>query len=218
MKDTENSPYFWWYEYLKCHEGYERCCSTGGKGRYASLYRDFGNIHRLTFSEWWKSRSELFTGPKLEPFTFHPITSELQYRLYSGDDTVLIVAINLFTPKRQLEREFRSLLRKAYPRRRGRPARDHGLAEYALNGWPKMSFLKTALNVWKEHGRSAPNTPLWKIALNAGVGRAYKKYGASAPDAIDRHKLAGMARRYIKQAGEVIENAAKGQFPKYATR
>ena len=39
------SVYYYWWEYLRRHEGYKRTCAQGGRGRYAKLYEDFGNVH-----------------------------------------------------------------------------------------------------------------------------------------------------------------------------
>ena len=39
------SVYYFWWEYLRRNIGYKRCCEQGGKGKYALLYSDFGNVH-----------------------------------------------------------------------------------------------------------------------------------------------------------------------------
>jgi len=31
------SVYYYWWEYLRRHEGYRQCCAQGGKGEYAKL-------------------------------------------------------------------------------------------------------------------------------------------------------------------------------------
>ncbi len=48
--------YFWW-EFLKRHEGYKDCCDRGGAGRYKKLYADWGNIHAYeNFWTWWSEK------------------------------------------------------------------------------------------------------------------------------------------------------------------
>jgi hypothetical protein len=60
------SVYYYWWEYLRRHEGYRQCCEQGGKGEYAKLYSDFGNVHSHDdFWQWWskEAHSELFCEP-----------------------------------------------------------------------------------------------------------------------------------------------------------
>ena len=79
--DDETKPwrrniYYFWWEFLKRHEGYRKCCERGGTGEYSALYTDWGNIHAYTaetFWDWWnekldngESRGEyLFAEPPL---------------------------------------------------------------------------------------------------------------------------------------------------------
>lgn len=60
------SVYYYWWEYLRRHEGYRQCCAKGGKGEYAKLYADFGDVHAHDdFWLWWskEGHSELFCEP-----------------------------------------------------------------------------------------------------------------------------------------------------------
>ena len=53
----EDSVYYFWWEFLKHHEGYKKTCESGGKGQYARLYADFGNVHGVSFREWWNEEN-----------------------------------------------------------------------------------------------------------------------------------------------------------------
>ena len=57
------SVYYWWWEFLKRHEGYKETCLNGGKGKYAELYKELGNVHEGGFWEWWKAHQHLFEEP-----------------------------------------------------------------------------------------------------------------------------------------------------------
>ena len=57
------SVYFYWYEYLRRHEGYAECCRSGGQGEWAELYEDFGDVHTADFVSWWSSHYSLFMEP-----------------------------------------------------------------------------------------------------------------------------------------------------------
>ena len=43
------SVYYYWWEYLRHHEGYRQTCESAGRGKYADLYADFGNVHEGNF-------------------------------------------------------------------------------------------------------------------------------------------------------------------------
>ena len=58
------SLYYFWFEYLKRHEGYRQTCLSGGKGKYAKLFEDFGDVHQLDFINWWRNTFHLFEEPR----------------------------------------------------------------------------------------------------------------------------------------------------------
>jgi hypothetical protein len=208
---AEESPYFWWYEYLKCHDGYRACCERGGKGSYAKLYRDFGDVHHVPFATWWRSVRNLFEGP--EPFVVDVLKTPQQFRMYSEDDSVLIAAINLNAPKEAIERELRIVATARRPRGRGRPQWDDSLSEYPLEPWPDVQFLKKALTVWKIKNSSSPDRLLWEIGKEAKVGLSYATARSSDPGGWNRRILRNMTRRYLVRADAIINNAARGRFP-----
>ena len=58
------SVYYFWWEYLRRHRGYAQCCAGGGKGIYATLYKDFGDAHAdADFWAWWRGHDHLFAEP-----------------------------------------------------------------------------------------------------------------------------------------------------------
>src|SRR5262249_33685606 len=64
----EDSIYYLWWEFLRRHEGYKKTCDNGGKGKFAKLYADFGNVHDVSFKDWWMKEdrgAELFAEPFL---------------------------------------------------------------------------------------------------------------------------------------------------------
>ena len=54
----QNSVYYFWWEFLRRHDGYKRCCERGGQGAYSQLYADFGNVHVFETANFWKWWSE----------------------------------------------------------------------------------------------------------------------------------------------------------------
>jgi hypothetical protein len=55
------SVYYYWWEYLRRHDGYRETCQNGGRGEYATLYRSFGDVHSGDFHDWWWAHFWLFT-------------------------------------------------------------------------------------------------------------------------------------------------------------
>ena len=52
------SIYYFWWEFLRRHEGYRDCCERGGAGKYKNLYSDFGDVHAYDTKDFWKWWSE----------------------------------------------------------------------------------------------------------------------------------------------------------------
>jgi hypothetical protein len=213
--DRSREMYRWWFEYLRCYPKYiQHCEQKARRGPFAKVYRDFGDVQAITFEDWWDKKQSLLLGQPMEPFTIHPLKSEQAFRAYTGDNSVMIVAVNLYEPKEQLTNKFAKMISAAAPRRAGRPARDPGLSEYPISGYRTIAFLQTALDVWKANKQRPAGTPLWKVAQGVGVGPSLKTGSKEEdPGGINRRKIDTMARRYIKQAEQIMDNAARGRFP-----
>ena len=53
--DDETKPwrrniYYFWWEFLRRHSGYQKCCDLGGSGQFRELYDDWGNVHAMKTS------------------------------------------------------------------------------------------------------------------------------------------------------------------------
>ena len=59
-----DSPYYWWYQFLRLNKDYAATCKRGGRGHLSSLYRDFGDVFVLDFKAWWTPRDHLFAEPR----------------------------------------------------------------------------------------------------------------------------------------------------------
>jgi hypothetical protein len=49
----QQSPYYWWWAYLRRNADYLACCEKSGKGKFAKLYKDFGDVREDNFKKWW---------------------------------------------------------------------------------------------------------------------------------------------------------------------
>ena len=59
LDDAMQSPYFWWWTYLRLSKDYWWTCVRKGMTddpRLRSMYRDFGDVFSMTFEDWWRSK------------------------------------------------------------------------------------------------------------------------------------------------------------------
>src|SRR5437016_4192399 len=96
-----------WFEFLRLNESYRECCTNGGSGEHAGLYREFGDIHNVAFDRWYNERKELF---RPEYFYLDVIESREMFDGYQAGGGVLVVAVNLEKPRKELEAQFAKLL------------------------------------------------------------------------------------------------------------
>ena len=226
------SVYYFWWEYLRRHMGYKRCCEQRGKGKYSSLYADFGNVHASDdFWAWWCEHNHLFAEPparqlleldgaganETEPDTLH-IQVPLEVRMpYLVDAFRKLLQANAEAVKRA-----KSVSRAAYP----------GCAK------PKLGSLYQTLvfgDFYVEHPElklhelfdvcaerlAAAGNGIWVDETVDGETVAELKRldlpYADVERVIKRRKT-NTAKRHITIAEQYIENAALGEFPKKTRR
>ena len=167
-----NVYYFWW-EFLRRHEGYKDCCERGGKGKYRKLYADFGNIHEHDdFWKWWRVKitSEGYgldeNGKKRLPNRGEYLFAEPPARFITKADRVsntrsdtLTVNIPLEVRTPQLVQQLRKLLNQYQERVRDARSVSRALYPVAIAS-PKLIALHKSLRVYdieQEHKRRLPN-------------------------------------------------------------
>src|SRR5579862_8349459 len=67
QENGDNSLYYYWFQFLRRHEGYRKTCEAGGVGEFSGLYEDFGDVHAVTFQKWWsmdERGAKLFGEPE----------------------------------------------------------------------------------------------------------------------------------------------------------
>lgn len=106
-------PYKYWYEFLKRSEKYKECCTNGGSGELSVLYQDFGDLHTLSWSKWWKIHKKLFAAE--EPlFVINEVktNAEFSYLFEEGEDDLLALIINLHAPKDAILKKIDAVLQR----------------------------------------------------------------------------------------------------------
>lgn len=220
------SVYYYWWEYLRRHEGYRQCCVNGGVGEYATLYADFGNVHAHDdFWQWWskEAHSELFCEPTArqirvldEKGVFEPTVSK---------DT-LTLELPLEVRSAYLIARIRTVL-KQYEAQ-AKAAKRVSRARYAVDAKPVLASLHQHLVVWDAY-RANPKLKLYElydlVHTVAGLYVSERVYGETVAELkkldlpyndvlrVVRQRKANLVRRHLRIAEQYIENVAKGNFP-----
>ena len=215
----KGSVYYWWWEYLRRHSGYQRCCEQNGTGRYADLYLKFGDVHAVDFKTWWSegNRGGQLFAEQEDQQNFAELTFEQTQALDEWNkDAMMVVLVPLTQSKRHLAKRFNALLKKRHTGERGKRLLSQSSAVCPLAAQFQIESLRASLAAY-DIRKANPKRPLWRIALDVGLAETVRKEiedQKSPPDVLQRNSLAVAASRAIKRATAMIENTSKGKFPK----
>lgn len=199
---------------MRRNEHYIRCCESGGKGTYAALYRDFGDVRSDSFQRWWRKNGEaLFSEPAIT--ISMQVVSDPRALQKMNLSNCLMVVVPLTLDKNVLKRRFERMLKIHHQARRGGNMFTKSLARYKFACKPVADSLEKTLKVYDlsvEH----PDWPLWKIGQAARVSPNHTvrsnqplSHGREA-----KNVLAGLTSRFLKNAKTYIKNVGTGEFPK----
>jgi hypothetical protein len=226
------SVYYFWWEYLRRHMGYKRCCEQRGKGKYSSVYADFGNVHATDdFWAWWRGHNHLFAEPparqlreldELDVRTAQPDTLHIQVPLEVRMPYLVDAFRKLLQANSEAVRRAKSVSRAAYPVC-AKP--NLGSLYQTLVFWdtyveqPKLKLLE--LFIVCADRLAAAGNGIWVDETVEGETVAELKRldlpYADVERVIKRRKT-NTAKRHIVIAEQYIENAALGEFPKKTRR
>ena len=214
-KTVTDSPYYWWYMFLKLNSGYKETCDKKGKGEFADLYTDFGNVHATNFKEWWKEKVTLFSEPS-QGYKM-AIAKNISEIAPFGSDEVLNLVVPLNRSQRSLKKAFTALvLSKLEKGRRGVSVED-SQAKYKISGKWHVEALATAYKIYKLKQESivSGNKVYWAdIAIEAKLPMHYALEGATKEARSDvRRTLTILAKRHYDRAEQFINSAASPAFP-----
>jgi hypothetical protein len=213
----KQSVYYWWYEYLKRNERYRRCCESGGKGRLASLYADFGDVFTGSFMAWWEAdqRGERLFAEPLAPVRLEELQASDDWDAEWTRDGVMVVVVPLSEPKRRINRWFKRVLDRRHTGRPGYPTKKESGATYKVSRKFSVLALEQMLMVY-DLRQAEPELTL------AEIGKRLKLVPSAMPKVGDsivrlrkkRNTLAATVSRYLKKAETYIQNAAGRKFPR----
>lgn len=188
-KPWECSVYFYWWLFLKEHNGYRKCCLTGGEGKYAPLYQDFGDVHEHSFPVWWRNIGRALFGESQSPMNDWPSCASEER----------------FTASFKTEGNWENPITNSGRSRHS--AEFKSQAKYSIVGRPSPKILYRRYKLVTLI-RSRPDTPLWKL-LDMSEGH----YSSRIQSLAEREQKRMIARRYLQEAECIIEYAGRGMFP-----
>jgi len=216
----QRSVYYWWWEYLRRNQAYRLVCEKGGRvtnGILRRLYADFGNVHDVSFYEWWsegRRGAELFANPR-----HHATVEVLQSgSVVSSDERLITISMPLTLPKRFLKKKVDSILEAVHPSRRGVQYAKQSQAKYRYRAQPNVASLRSTLAVYDAIMLSrseAMKTPYWKIAVDLNLAASSHPLDGDSASVLTAKKvvLSATVGRMYKRALKMIDNAGKGVFP-----
>lgn len=217
-KTVTNSPYYWWFMFLRLNAEYKATCEAKGKGACAELYKDFGDIFKVNFKDWWKAKAHLFAEPKIG-YRMLIANTEDELAPFNSKDVINLV-VPLTWSRRSLLKSFTAhVLNKIEKGKRGVSV-EHSDAPYRLSGKWSVIALSSAYNIYVEKikAESESKKVAWAdIAIRAKIPYAVEenaKEGVKNQFTVDvRATLTILANRHYKRAQKYIQSSASNSFP-----
>lgn len=199
----QRSVYYFWWLFLKEHEGYLDCCRSGGAGQFAGLYADFGDVRPDDFVDWWIERGRsLFSEPQAEHVKVYPSDG-----LDLHDENRLVVSIPISGDLNRALAELRKLVEPLQSEAAARSLQPQR-PRYEVAAKPVLSALYQryqTLILRKQH----PTMTLLQIADEVGVRAGGDDGSGKDPN----QTRAIVVSRYLKEAKCIVEYVGKGIFP-----
>lgn len=211
---------------MRRHEGYRQCCLSGGKGKYAKLYSDFGNVHAHDdFWKWWskEGHSELFCEPTARQIRVLDENSRFEPTL-SNDTLTLELPLEVRTA--YLIARIRTVLKQHEAR--AKAAKRVSRARYPVATKPVLTSLHQHLTVYDAYVAN-PKLKLYElyelVEREAGLYVSERVDGETVAKLRKLHlnyndvlrtvrqRKSNLVRRHIRIAEQYIAAVAEGQFP-----
>lgn len=214
------SVYYFWWEFIRRHEGYRETCLNEGDGEHTELYKWFGDVHNSDFHDWWWSHYLLFTFVS----ETQNIAKSLKYHLesegvflhvgYARSKSEMLASAReqiFLIPQKDINRELERTIRF-------KPA-----------ARPVLKSLHQHLLAWdtKQEHPDLDDADLCGVAgLDVNLPFDLKdieemKANGSAwrdLDKANRRAKSLTAQRHLRIAGQYIDNVVLGEFPKRSKR
>jgi len=210
-----DSPYYWWFMFLRLNPDYKATCKAKGKGKCAELYKDFGDVHKLNFKEWWTDRAHLFAEPK-KGYKMMIATSASEVAPFN-DEEVLNLVVPLTWSQRSLKKAFTSLVLSKVEKGKKGISFEKSEAKYPLGRKWHIEALKTAYKIYVEKNKDTGGEKVaWadiaiRVRLPMAIGVKEKSLSKQTSDI--RRTLTILAKRHYARAEAYIQASGTFSFP-----
>lgn len=217
-KTVTDSPYYWWFMFLRLNADYKATCKANGKGKCTDLYEDFGDVYKVNFKDWWNARAHLFAEPR-KGYRMQIANRDEELAPFNSEE-VLNLVVPLTWSRRVLKKRFSELvLNKLEKGKRGVSVIESE-AKYKLGSKWNIEAFQHAYDIYVEKQKSLSEikkVPLADIAIRAKLPYAIRekaKEGVRNRMTVDiRYTLTVLANRHYKRAEKFIKSAITNSFP-----
>jgi len=214
-KTVTDSPYYWWYMFLKLNDEYKKTCSKNGDAIFKDLYSDLGDIHKLNFKEWWTAKAYLFAEPK-KGYRMMIATNPNEMAPFD-DKEVLNLVVPLTWSRRSLKKSFTSLVLNKIEKGKKGVSVEKSDAKYRLSGKWNIEALASAYKIYtiKKQSEHDGIKKYWAdIAIEAKLPMSYAlKEGHKKLNSDIRRTLTILAKRHYSRAEKYLANSTTTAFP-----
>jgi hypothetical protein len=214
-KTVLESPYYWWFMFLRLNEEYKKTVMAKGNGKCAALYKDFGDIYSVDFKTWWNTKAPLF-AEKTKGFSMSIANSSEELAPFGAEDVVnLVVPLNW--TQRSLKKKFTQLILSKLEKGKRGVSVEASSAPYKLSGKWHIEAMKNAYSVFTLRNQlvEGKKLPLADVAIKAKLQIASDmQLGKKTKLTADMRRMATIiANRHYKRAETFINSAASNSFP-----
>ena len=216
IREAKKTPIYWWFLTLQASDEYLLCCRNQGKGKLANLYKDFGDVDKKSFAQWWSNQGRKIFAERKKLKKVEAIEERSQLeRLRIVDDT-LIIEVPLTLRRQTAIRQIGKALQKAYESRDPVNIWEQSTAKrQVIKSKMRMTTVEMLLRIWQIRNEH-PTLSNYEIGQKAKIDLdilARTTDGDQLDDALERRRMTIAVSRYLKQAKNLIANAEKGIFP-----
>lgn len=159
--NDEDSPYYWWIEYLRRNDQYQECCRNGGKGALAEFFADWGDINTADFDTWFPYE-HLF----VERAFAHQVETKKGLEEVDLSANMVLVCPTVMDGVPLSSKAIRSLFESFLKTSFATDDRSHwSTARYRIAGNPDPKVLKERLAVYDER-KKFPEKSFWRIGAD----------------------------------------------------
>jgi hypothetical protein len=221
------SPFYWWWQYLRNNPEYLETCQHGGRGELADLYRDFGDVRDPDFRGWWgedgANHGRLFEEQShLQEARLLDASSD--WRQFMGPYPYIVVAVDLRFGLDAAKADLAKAVNERFDKEdRGRPPIDQRYSsarrkltkDVSRKVYEKGLQIYQALAPIKAAGRAITTEDCWVAGLAADLDPALRPREGEDPRDLQfkRETMSTTVRRYLKKAEAMVAVTSTGYFP-----